>query len=71
MQYIATMHEGSKQRVIDDARQLVENKDDIKLDDLETQLISEADDQDERKELKTKIINAKIKRIEKVAELSV
>ena len=41
------------------------------MDDLETQLISEADDQDERKELKTKIIDAKIKRMEKVAEMSI
>ena len=44
IQYIATMHEASKERVLEEARKLIENKDDIKLDDLETQLISEAED---------------------------
>ena len=71
IQYIDTMHEASKQRVLEDARKLIENKDDIKLDDLETQLISEADDLEEKKALKTKIIDAKIKRMEKVAEMTI
>ena len=71
IQYIDTMHEASKQRVLEDARKSIENKDDIKLDDLETQLISEADDLEEKKALKTKIIDAKIKRMEKVAEMTI
>ena len=38
------------------------------FDDLEQTLIDESNDAKEKKELKAKILNAKIKRIEKVLE---
>ena len=49
--YIQTMHESSKSRVRDEATEMLENKDDIPFDDLEKQLINEAETSEERNEL--------------------
>ena len=51
-----------------EATELLESKERIVFDDLEQTLIDETNDATEQKELKTKILNAKIKRIEKVLE---
>ena len=50
---------------------MLENKDDIPFDELEKQLIEEAETSEERNDLKKRIHTAKIKRIEKMAEMEV
>ena len=47
---------------------MLEHKSSIPFDDLEEKLIEEADSEKEKKELKEKIMAAKIKRIEKVLD---
>ena len=67
--YIKTMQGESKARVIKEAKEFLENKDSVPQDLLEVQLIKEMPTVEESENLKTKIISAKIKRIEKVARL--
>jgi len=66
--YIDTMQGESKTRVIKEAQDLLGDHSKIPFDVLETQLIKEIENPEERTELKQKILTAKIKRIEKVAK---
>ena len=66
--YIQTIKGDGKKRVRQEATELLESKDKVAFDDLEQTLIDETSDEKEKKELRTKIINAKIKRIEKVLD---
>ena len=64
--YIDTMQGEGKSRIRTESQELLENRSSIPFDDLEDKLIEEADSEKEKKELKEKILSAKIKRIEKV-----
>ena len=66
--YIETMQGDGKNRVRQEAQELLENKTSIPFDELEEKLIEEAETEKEKQELKDKILGAKIKRIEKVLD---
>ena len=66
--YIESIEGNTKERVLEEALEMIENKDQISFDELEDRLIEEADTPDESKQLKEKVLSAKIKRIEKIAD---
>ena len=66
--YVDTIQGEGKTRVRQEAKELIENKKDIPFDELEQRLLEEADSDSEKLELKKKILDAKVKRIEKVLE---
>ena len=68
MLYLDTVKGDGKKRVRQEAQEFLENKDKIVFDDLEQTLIDESKEPKEKNELKAKILNAKIKRIEKVLD---
>ena len=68
MLYLDTVKGDGKKRVRQEAQEFLENKDKIVFDDLEQTLIDESNEPKEKNELKAKILNAKIKRIEKVLD---
>ena len=68
MLYLDTVKGDGKKRVRQEAQEFLENKDKIVFDDLEQTLIDESKEPKEKNELKSKILNAKIKRIEKVLD---
>ena len=66
--YIESIEGNTKARVLEETLEMIENKDQISFDELEERLIEEADSPEESKQLKEKVLSAKIKRIEKIAD---
>ena len=66
--YVATMKGHSRDKVLQEALALIEHPENVEFDTLEQILLNEAQDKDEREELKKKIVNSKVKRAEAIAK---
>ena len=66
--YVQKIQGSAMERIREEVKEYLANKDLVKMDDLEKQLVAEAETLDERNELHSKIMRAKVKRVEKIAE---